>query len=82
VLGDPITPHDLDGFQPHQVRKKQALSARFTGLTAAGFPIIDTPGLRLDELGKRLSSAARKNEIAGTIKRAREGRIAEPLPAT
>lgn len=80
VLGDPITPRDLDGFQPHQVRKKQALAARFAGLTAAEFPVIDAPGLRLDELGKRLSSEARKNETEGTKTRAREGRIAEPLP--
>jgi hypothetical protein len=59
------------------------LAARFAGLAAAGFPVIDVPDLRLDELGKRLSSAARKNDIAGTIKKcAREGRIVEPLPAT
>jgi coenzyme F420 hydrogenase subunit beta len=80
VLGDSITPRELDSFQPHQVRKKEAAAARFEGLTAAGFPVIDTPGLRLDELGRRISSAARANQLDGTKKRALGGRIAEPLP--
>ncbi len=81
VLGDPITPREFDDFQPHQVRKKEALSARFAGLAEAGFPVIDTPGLRLEELGRRLGPSHRESEKAGTMKRASEGRIAEPLPA-
>ena len=81
VLGDPITPREFDDFQPHQVRKKEALSARFAGLAEAGFPVIDTPGLRLEELGRRLGPSHRESEKAGTMKRTSEGRIAEPLPA-
>ena len=81
VLGEPITPRQFDDFQPHQVRKKEALAARYDGLAQAGLPIIDTPGLRLEELGERLSPSARAAETSGTLARAREGRIAEPLPS-
>ena len=76
-----ITPRQLDDFQPHQVRKKEALAARFdrkvscncltgfraksqsskimkrdtllAGLSEAGYPVIKTRGLRIDELGFR-----------------------------
>lgn len=82
VLGDPISPREADAFQPHQVRKKVALAARFAGLAAAGFPVIDTPGLRLDELGERIDSEARAAQIAGIKQRVGEGRIAEPLPVS
>ena len=38
VLGDPITPREFDALQPHQVRKKEALAARYQGLADAGAP--------------------------------------------
>ncbi len=82
VLGEPITPRQFDDLQPHQVRKKEALSARFEGMTEAGLPIIDTPGLRLDQLGSRLDDDARTNQIEGTKRRIKEGRVSEPLPET
>ena len=81
VLGEPITPRQFDHLQPHQVHKKEALAARFEGLAASGFPVIDTPGLRIEELGERLSAAAREKEAEGTRQRVRQGRVAEPLPA-
>jgi coenzyme F420 hydrogenase subunit beta len=80
VLGDAITPRQLDDFQPHQVRKKEALTARFEGLAEAGLPVVDAPNLRLDELGRRIKEATRTREWKGTLKRVREGRIEEELP--
>lgn len=80
VLGDPISPRLFDDLQPHQVRKKHALASRFAGLAGVGFPVIDTPGLRLDELGGNLDPERRTAEAAGTARRVREGRVAEPMP--
>lgn len=80
VLGDDITPRQFDGFQPHQVRRKEALTARFAGLEQAGMPAIEALGLRLDELGDRLAPEARSKELEGSVSRARTGRFSEPLP--
>ena len=80
VLGDQITPRQFDDLQPHQVRKKHALAARYDGLTEAGYPTIEAPGLRLSELGENLDISQRSAETAGTTRRIREGRMKEPLP--
>ena len=77
VLGDTITSRQFNNFQPHQVRKKEALLARFEGLIQAGLPAMDTPGLRLAELAQRLDEQTRDNEIEGTVRRVNEGRITE-----
>lgn len=82
VLGETITSRQFDGFQPHQVRKKEALAARFQGFIEAGLPVIDAPGLRLTELGERLDPAVRDTQTAGTISRIKQGRVTEPLPET
>jgi len=80
VLGDRITPRRFDSLQPHQVRKKLALTSRFAGLDDAGLPGIDAPGLRLESLGDRLDRDSKQRERDGTRRRAREGRFAEPMP--
>jgi len=80
VLGDAITPRQFDDFQPHQVRKKQALAARFDGMQAEGAPTVETSGLRLDRLAARLESAASERERNGARQRTRDGKFAEPLP--
>lgn len=80
VLGDAITPREFDDFQPHQVRKKEALAARFEGLTDSGLPVIGTLGLRVEELGNRIDQETRVKEVEGLKKRVSEGRITEPLP--
>ena len=82
VLGRPIDPREFDELQPHQVRKKEALASRFAGLAEAGIPTINTTGLRVDLLGRRLNPEARLAEQAGTLRRATEGRFTEPLPAS
>jgi len=80
VIGEEITPREFDALQPHQVRKKEALSARFQGLRESGAPVIDTPGLRIEELGKNLDMESREKQIEGTKQRFQAGRIKEPLP--
>ena len=80
VLGDFITPKQFNHFQPHQVRKKEALAARFKGLEEAGLPVIDATKLRIEELGNPLNTAQVKKEIEGTKRRVKEGKITEPIP--
>ena len=70
VLGGPITPREFDDFQPHQVRKKEALAARYQGLADSGIAPIETRGLRIEELGRRLDPERFEHERAGTRRRA------------
>jgi len=76
-LGKPITPRDFDDFQPHQVRKKHAVGARYAGMSEAGFPIIETSGLRLEKLGGNLSPVERSRQIEGIKQRIEAGRVSE-----
>ena len=69
VVGDPITPRQFDDFQPHQVRKKEALASRFRGMADAGVTPIRTVGLRIDAVGRRLDPAAAETERAGARRR-------------
>jgi len=69
IVGDDITPEQFNAFQPHQVRKKIALDARYQGLADAGLPTINAPLSRLSQLGKRLKPEARTQERDGTAKR-------------
>ena len=74
VLGETISPRDFDDLQPHQVRKKVALAARYEGMADAGVAPIATHGLRVNELGNRLTpaeSTAQRNGAASRIERAR-----------
>ena len=70
VVDGPITPREFDWFQPHQVRKKEALAARLAGLADAGVAPIETRGLRISELGRRLDAQRFKRERAGAQRRA------------
>jgi coenzyme F420 hydrogenase subunit beta len=74
VLGGEITPRFLDDTQPHQVRKKERLAARYDALRSAGKPVIETIGLRIDELGARLDDETRAAEREGTLRRVAQGR--------
>jgi coenzyme F420 hydrogenase subunit beta len=79
VLGDEIEPRQFDAFQPHQVRKKEALATRFEGREDAGLPVIETIGLRVRELGARLERAEYERQRSGTIERAVAGRYREEV---
>jgi len=80
VLGQAISPREFDQFQPHQVRKKRALLARFSGLAEAGLPGVKTRGLRLRELARTGTEQEFQAEVAATVQRAVAGRFAEPAP--
>ncbi|MCE2513175.1 MAG: Coenzyme F420 hydrogenase/dehydrogenase, beta subunit C-terminal domain [Acidimicrobiia bacterium] len=70
VVTDEITPRQFDDFQPHQVRKKEALAARYQGLADAGVAPIETRGLRIEELGRRLDPERFEHERSGARRRA------------
>ena len=70
VVADPITPREFDDCQPHQVRKKEALAARYQGLADAGVAPIETRSLRIAELGRRLDPKQFEHERAGAHRRA------------
>ena len=71
---------DMDRFQPHQVRKKQAVLARLVGMRAAGSPILHAPGLRLPALALRQSPLAFVREAYAAYRRVRAGRLGERAP--
>lgn len=77
VLGDRISPRQFDSFQPHQVRKKQAVLARLAGLNRAGHPGIATIGLRLDEIANTADRDVLDEEAQGTMRRAAQGKFSE-----
>jgi coenzyme F420 hydrogenase subunit beta len=77
ICGELLTPEQLDDFQPHQVSKKTKLLARYEGLLEAGSVAIDTPDLRLEVLGMRLSLDERMTEQKNTLDRALKGRFIE-----
>ena len=70
VVAEEITPRQFDDYQPHQVRKKEALAARYQGLADAGVTPIETRGLRIEALGRRLSPRQVEAERAGARRRA------------
>ena len=70
VVADEITARQFDDFQPHQVRKKEALAARYQGLADAGVAPIETRGLRIQELGRRLSPERFEQQRSGARRRA------------
>jgi coenzyme F420 hydrogenase subunit beta len=69
---------DLDVFQPHQVRKRRAIWARYAGMRAASRPTPDALGLRLTEIARDNSLAENLTEARGARARARSGRLGEP----
>jgi coenzyme F420 hydrogenase subunit beta len=56
---------DFDRVQPHQVRKKQAITARLAALSDAGFPVPDYRELRLDAAAATASEQERRENYDG-----------------
>ena len=48
--GNSLSIEEINDFQPHQVKKKQAVFARHRGMKKNNLPIIETNGLRIKEL--------------------------------
>ena len=65
-----ITPRDMDRFQPHQVKKKRSVWARFVGMRIANSVVPDVRGLRLKPLARRNSLSVNLNEARGARQRA------------
>lgn len=80
ILEQPLTARDMDHFQPHQVRKKEAVWARIEGLRQAGNRTPETSGLRIEALSKRNDKATNQAQIDGIKQRVNEGRFGEPSP--
>lgn len=79
VAGE-VTPRHMDGVQPHQVRKKLCVRARWDGMAAEGRTVPRSARLRLDELCATLGEAERQAQAEGTRRRVREGKADEPAP--
>jgi len=69
---------ELDEFQPHQVRKKRAVWARFAGMRAAGCAVPEADELRLRECASLNGVRENLNEARGARRRARDGALGEP----
>ena len=74
VLGETISPREFDDLQPHQVRKKVALAARYEGMADAGVAPLTTHGLRVTELGSRLTAEEHTVQREGTAARMQKAR--------
>ena len=71
---------EISDWQPHQVRKKRAVWARYEGLKQAGKLVPETARLRLAELYDSNSPEENAQQTEGTLRRATEGKTSEPTP--
>ena len=71
---------DLDLWQPHQVKKKRAIWARYQGMADAGHLLPETERLRLKELYETNPPDDNRRERDGARRRASEGKASEPRP--
>lgn len=74
----PVTPRQLDSFNPHQVAKKRAVGARLAAMRAAGRPVPRVRRLRIARLALGGGVPAAAREVRGTVRRLRNGRLGEP----
>jgi coenzyme F420 hydrogenase subunit beta len=77
LLG-PMRFEDFDQVQPHQVRRKQALTARLAAATDAGLPIPDYRSLRLESAAAEADAAVRSENYQGMRARIARRRPADP----
>jgi coenzyme F420 hydrogenase subunit beta len=77
VFDHEMSARDLDGVQPHQVRKKRAVWSRLAGMRAAGSPTPAVTGLRIAELAAENTLAENLTEARGTRDRVRLGKFKE-----
>ena len=75
-----VDPGYMSAVQPHQVKKKLAVRARWNGLADEGRTVPSSERLRLDELHARMSPEDSARQRAGTRRRVREGRTSEARP--
>lgn len=75
-----IGPDELSEYQPHQVRRKQAVGIRHEAMRDAGRIAPRTERLRVDELAADVPVAVREAQRAGTLERIAAGKASEPTP--
>ena len=63
----------LESWQPHQSRRKAAVSSRLRAMRDEGLPTLETQGLRLDVAEERLNDEAKDRERNGARQRIRDG---------
>jgi len=69
---------DFDAVQPHQVRKKQAITSRLAALREAGLPATDYRDLRLDAAAATATPEYRRENHEGMRQRLAKRRPTEP----
>jgi len=77
---DPIGFDDWSNYQPHQLRKRQAVWARLVGQEQISLGTLTTENLGLRHLARQQNVGDLLNAARGTAQRGRDGRIAEPTP--
>ncbi len=80
TVEDEIAPRFLDEVQPHQVKKKQTVYARWDGLRDEGRTVPVSSRLRLAELAQHLPDGEAARQRAGTRQRVRDGKTSEQRP--
>jgi len=80
VLEAECNAEDMSLWQPHQVRKKQAVWARYEGMRQAGRLVPETVRLRLEELHAANAPEENAEETEGTRRRLAAGKASEPQP--
>ena len=82
IADEEMSARDLDICQPHQVRKKRGLRARFQGMSEAGAPVPKTVNLRLSALQSSNDPEADERAREGTRVRVAQGRFRESFSVT
>jgi coenzyme F420 hydrogenase subunit beta len=77
ILGKTISIAHYNKFQPHQLRRKQAIKARFDARIFAGLPEIGHDGLRIPELSYAPDGSNYHRQRDGTVKRIAQGKMTE-----
>lgn len=75
-----VDPRYLDSVQPHQVKKKYNVRARWDALASAGHLVPRSRGLRLEMLSRELSREHYERQRHGTLRRLAEGQASEARP--
>ena len=75
-----LTVEHMNDFQPHQVKKKYSVWARFQGLSAEGRTVPETMRLRIKQLADEMSPEFNAMQTEGSRQRVRQGKTAEPTP--
>jgi len=78
ILLEELDFRDLDGVQPHQVRKKQAITARLAAMREAGVPIPSFSRLRLAEAAATGDAEVQRSNYSGMRDRLGAGDNREP----